>query len=302
MNPWPPFVWSFSRHQTWRRCRRAYWYDYYGARGGWRTGADPRARDLFLYKGLKTVPQFVGILVHEIAERLLRMIRDGRTIDREAVLEDAARQARRAIEDALAGLYRLDPTKYHGFVDVELADDTPPEHWAMTVDDVVLQVRALLDHPVFERLLEVPDRIVEIEELERVPIARVPTWVALDVLVRDGRGGFVVIDWKTGHLFDLPTIRQQVAVYATYVARKYEVPTRVIRGLAVSTRHGKFAELGFEPSAFTGVQDLVRRSASEMLAVLPDPETDDAPEEALPMLPDDAPACVTCRYRKLCGR
>jgi hypothetical protein len=296
-----PFVWSFSRHRTWQRCSREYWYDYYGSRGGWRSRADPAARELYLLKGLKSVPQWVGIVAHEVAERVLGLVQDGRGFDRESTLEGVQRRARRSVEDALAGLYRLNPKKYDGFLDIEYGS-VPSEHWAMAIDDLVEQVDALLEHPVMLRLLEVPDQIVEIERLERVPLGGVPVWVSLDVLVHDGKGRYVVVDWKTGRGGADEVAAMQVALYASYVQRRYGVGRDGVTGLVASTRTGGFREIAYDANMEARARQLVTRSASEMLQHVSDPSHDDAPAEAFPMLPEGDPACANCRYRRASGR
>lgn len=297
----PPFVWSFSRHRAWERCRREYWYDYYGARGGWRTKAGAEARELYVLKGLKTVPQWVGLHVHHVAERLLGLARDGRPADPDAAVLDGVRRARRELQDALAGLNRLDPRRRLGLVEVAYGQGSDAL-WGEAIADVEGQTRALLAHPILRRLLDVPDRIAEIERLERVLVAGVAVWVSLDVLVRDGRGGFVVIDWKTGRSVDPAEALEQVALYGAYVQRRYAAPDGAIRGVVASTRTGSFVEAGFDREVAQRVRELVHRSSAAMQGALPDPRLDEAPLDGFPMLPGGAAACATCRYRRLCER
>ncbi len=294
-------MWSHSRHRTWVRCRREYWYNYYGARGGWRGRSEPTVRSLYLFKGLKTVHQWVGILTHEVAEQVVGLGREGRAFDPEAVLETTRRRARRQIEDALSGLYRLNPKKHQGFLDIEY-DTADSELWAMALDDLTTQVSNLLVHPVLQRLLDVPERIIEVEQLERVPIRHVPTWVSLDVLVADGRGGYVVVDWKTGRTQSAEQSAEQLALYAAYVCRRYDTTPDRVRGLFASTRTGEYADVGLDRASAERVESTAVRSAAEMLAVLPDPTVDEAPEELFAPLPEGSPACPRCRYRRPCGR
>lgn len=296
-----PFVWSMSRHRTLQRCPRAYWYDYYGSRGGWRSKAAAEARELYLLKGLKSVPQWVGIEVHEVAERVVGLAREGRSFDLADTLADVRRRALRTMNDAKAGMYRLNPKRYHGFLDVEYGTETP-ERWAAAIEDLVEQVEAALTHPIMLRIFDVPARVVEVEQLERVPVAGVPTWVSLDVLVEDGRGGYVVVDWKTGRHVNELSVSRQVALYAAYVQRRYDVPASGVRGLIAYTRTKQFREVSCSPADLAEVRELVQQSAAEMRAHGTDPDSDEAPIEAFDLLPEGSETCATCRYRRICGR
>ena len=63
------FSWSRTRDNVFKECRRRYFYQYYGAWGGWDADADPLVRRLYVLKKLGTRQMWAGRLVHETIER-----------------------------------------------------------------------------------------------------------------------------------------------------------------------------------------------------------------------------------------
>ncbi len=55
------FSWSFSRHSTFEECPRKYWFNYYGAWGGWEYDAPAEARELYLLKKISNLHMLAGI-------------------------------------------------------------------------------------------------------------------------------------------------------------------------------------------------------------------------------------------------
>ena len=62
---------------------------------------------------------------------------------------------------------------------------------------------------------------LEVEELRQIQVDDIPVWVSLDALVRDGKGGFVIVDWKTGKNHTTEKVAGQLGIYALYVLDRY---------------------------------------------------------------------------------
>lgn len=297
-----PFTWSWSRHRSLETCHRRYFYDYYGSRHGWRRPVGDRARELYALKRLVGRSQWVGQRVHDIAAGVIGRWREGRDVVREELLADTARQTRRQIDDARRGLAALDPRKRTNFLVLFYEDDPGDAWWEDLVDEMCGQVEAWLDHPLAQRLHEVPERIREVEKLERLVVGEVPVWVSLDVLVEDGQGGFVVIDWKTGRHHVDEVVDGQLGVYGLYVHRRYGAPVDRVVGVHASTRFGDFRQHAIDAEGLRLTHELVHASAARMAALLADPGKDEADEDRFARLPEGDPQCATCRYRRACGR
>lgn len=300
------FSWSWSRHQTFHACLRRYWLLHYASWGGWEPGAPEEVRELYVQKHLSTRPQWIGILVHDAARWTLQQVRDGRRPLPERVVEQFRRRARRQLQDSVDGRYRYFPKRYVGFVEHYYGEAAPSEVWDEAVEEVARQVGALFENPVFLRLAEVPERIREIERLEQVLVEDVPVWVSLDVLVSDGRGGLVVVDWKTGAAHDVTSIGGQLGIYGLYVLKRYlrsrgdRADLSLVKAMYVNLRSGDREVFEIRREHTEAAQDLVVSSAASMRKRLDDPRENSARSEDFPGLPLDDPECRTCAVRRAC--
>ena len=68
ISPDQPLSWSFFRHTLFKKCKRAYFYHYYGAQGGWDNFADTYSRQIHKLKSIKTVE----LWVEDVFKRSLR--------------------------------------------------------------------------------------------------------------------------------------------------------------------------------------------------------------------------------------
>lgn len=303
------FSWSWSRHRAFQTCRRLYWHQHYGFWGGWE--ASSPAREIYVQKKLNSRPQWIGTTVHGAVEWVLGQVVRGNYPEPERVVERFRRKAWRDIEDSARGLYRHMPKKAPGFVDHYYALETPDEVWQADVDEIARQVANVFENPVFLRLSRVPERIVEFERLEQVVVDDVPVWVSLDVLVGDGEGGLVVIDWKTGKEHDTETVVRQLGVYGVYVMDRYfqvpplsEGPRPVdrIKAMYVNLRETHHEVRTVDPELLDNTVRTIRDSAEAMRSALVRPFENEGRIEDFPMTEEGARACSWCPYRRTCGR
>ena len=66
-----------------------------------------------------------------------------------------------------------------------------------------------------------PERIRQIEDLNELHLNGVKVWVKLDVLMDDGQGGLVIVDWKTGRSHVDETVNTQLGIYGVYAKRNW---------------------------------------------------------------------------------
>jgi len=59
IQPKQPFSWSFFRHNLFKKCKRAYFFHYYGSQDGWDEYADPRSRQIHKLKSIKTIDMWL---------------------------------------------------------------------------------------------------------------------------------------------------------------------------------------------------------------------------------------------------
>ncbi len=305
------FSWSWSRHQTFHTCLRRYWLTHYASWGGWDPSASAEVREIYIQKHLCSRPQWIGLLVHDAARFVLQQVRDGRRPHPERIVDQFRRLAHRQVRDSEVGRHRYFPKKYVGFLEHYYEEPVDPEIWSDAIDEITRQVGGLFEDPVFLRLTEVPERIREVERLEQLRVGDVPVWVSLDVLVADGRGGLVVVDWKTGAAPIAEAITSQLGIYALYVLRRYlrargSSPTprdlARVKTMYVNLRSGVREVRELRRDHVEQATALVRSSAEAMRARLEHVGDNLADPERFPRLPAGSAACTTCAFRRTCGR
>lgn len=297
-----PFLWSWSRHRQLEHCPRQYWYSYYGARGGWRADAPAQARELFRLKRLVGRSQWLGQLAHEAVADVLRGLVSGEAVDEPALRARVLAHAETAIAVARGASPPPPEGPPVGFEELDYGVDPGDAAWAQTIEDLATRIDDLLAHPVLMRLREVPERMIEVDRLRKVWLDGIGLYVAPDVLVDDGRGGRVIIDWKTGRGHDPDVVAQQMAVYAWWVCHDERLPPSRVAGVQANVPGDAHITVRFDGAQVDGIVALVRDSVERMAAYLPQPRRDQAPFEAFDPRPEGDPQCAGCRFRRPCGR
>jgi len=137
------FSWSRTRDNVFQECRRRYYYQYYGAWGGWDVNSDPLVRRLYILKQLATRQMWIGRLVHEAVERCLLALRDGHGLSEASLIEDTVRQMRAEWKGSRAGLYRETP-KRPSLFEHEYAVPIKDSEWQALRDHLVRCLRTEL--------------------------------------------------------------------------------------------------------------------------------------------------------------
>src|SRR5262249_22291539 len=157
------FAWARPRDNAFQECRRRYYYQYYGAWGGWAADADPAARALYVLKQLGTRQMWAGRLVHEAVERSLLALRDGHGLSESSLIEDTVRQMREEWKGSRDGVYRESPRRT-GLFEHEYRVSIRASEW-----------QALRDHVI--RCLRNFHRLPLVAEIKRTPVHR---WILIE--------------------------------------------------------------------------------------------------------------------------
>lgn len=295
-------VWSHSRSRAFGECLRAYWFTYYGSWGGWDAKAPPRVRDAYLQKKLTTRAMWTGTVVHGAAEAALKDARSGHAPALEQAVRRAKRQASEDIQGSASGKWTERPARRTGFAEHYYGLGVEPAQWEAAILEIERQIGVLWSHRIFQRLLDVPARIREIEDLRRFPVGDAEVYAVLDVLVDDGRGGVVIIDWKTGDAHENEEIAAQLGVYGLYATQELGVAADKVTALHVNLRHDTETRHAVGPPEIEAARAKIAESVAAMRALLVDVPGNVAREEHYPKLPEGDRRCGWCNFRRVCGR
>jgi len=296
-------VWSHSRARAFEGCPRAYWFTYYGSWGGWDAAAPEGARAAYVQKKLTTRAMWTGTVVHAVAEHHLRSVRDGYApVSVEEAVAGARNGARRDIRGSADGSWLERPARRVGFREHHYDEGVTEADWEAALDEIERQVRTLWGQRLFQRLLAVPKRIRELEDLRRFRVGDAEVYVALDVMVEDGRGGVVILDWKTGGAHDDAEIAVQLGVYGLYVTQELGGSPDRITAVHVNLRHDRETRHVVGPVQVQAARERIAASVAAMRAGLADVAGNVALVEAYPPLQEGEARCRWCNFRGVCGR
>ncbi len=290
------FSWSKSRDGLLRECARRYYFNHYGAWGGWEATADPRTRAIYVLKHLKGRRMWVGEVVHTAISDSLTALRGGQAVEPQAVLDglvDTMRTQWRASRDAR---YWDDP-KAGGLFEHEYG--VAVSDWEAVRDHAVRCLAAFFGSAWFAAVRDDPGSVLSVESLARFDFEGTAINVKIDVALRNG-GGIHIIDWKTGK----PTAAQvdlQLACYALYAAEAWEVGPADITCVESNLAQGTDRAIRVEPARLADARAHIRESIAGMKRLLRDPAANVAVEEDFP-LTDNERQCRWCPFRKVCPR
>lgn len=300
----PDFSWSHSRDDMFRRCQRRYYWHYYGSHRGWERGADEQARAAYRGKNLTTLPLVLGTEVHQRAREIIRSILGGEPAPS---LEQCRARTR-------AGLNRV----WRASQDREGFLRSPKRHPMLLEmyynlpisNDQLARVRAKLElctaHLCAWRGWEevracAPEDIQLYESIDAVEHHGIRLHAAPDLVYRDGRGPWIVVDYKTGAA---DGAEDQLALYALYLRELDVLPgydgTCVGRVVDLDAGEERSVEIG--PAHLARAERRIRDSSWGMrgLLVQLDTERNEPQPRARFALPVDTSGCRSCGFYSLC--
>ncbi len=306
------FSWSRSRAGAFDRCLRAYWWQYYGAWGGWDRNAPPEAREAYVLKNLANRWSWAGSAVHARIERILKRLQERALADRlpfaaipldpAAEVEGMTRSMRAQYRESLAGRYRDNPKKSFGLMEHEYRDPVDDAQWREVNAKAKTALRGFLESEVFAHIRETdPAGWFPIERLDQFDFEGTGIWTVPDFARRDGTGGAEIYDWKTGAVKP-DEDRIQLAGYTLWMESRHGIdPERVKNRLVYLGPEVIVHDFVLGPVELEQARGEIRASVAAMRARLADPATNRADREDFP-LTDDRSRCSTCGFRRLCGR
>ena len=309
-----PFSWSHSRAALYRTCPRRYYYRYYAPYGR-NSPAEQGDRTLCHLLGkLSVVPMMVGRVVHALADGSLRAAMAGNPWPAGS-LEASARVSLtrliRGSQRAMRAPASSRPLRTAGTILDEHYYRLPfgPEAEGAALDRAVTYARRLHQHPLYALALACPERVLSLEAVGRMEVAGFPVYAVPDLVLRLDDGRIAVVDWKTGAAVAerLAQHAAQLAVYALYVAGRWQVEEGRLTGLVADLNEGQSIEVPFGEGAMRRVEEEIAASVVCLRAALDDPDANVASARRFPPLAagsmplGDLPgACVPCPFRVLC--
>ena len=310
-------TWSVSRARLFRTCQRAYFYQYYGAWGGWDENAPETTRLLYILKNMTSFPLWGGSTVHDVIKDALVEFRATRKMPELTALQEAARARLNAgWKESRQKLWLKNPKKCTNLYEhyyAQEGEQVPSEEIAALRTKVFDALESFRNCGILQTLEQLPptqwgtiDTLSSfvagiLPAQDNAPELPLKVWCALDFSYIDPEGFYHIVDWKTGteHREEL---RLQLACYALFAMETQHFPLEKIRLEGVFLNDGgRISTYDINSETLLAAKDQILNSAKAMRAKLQDPVQNLADEEQFACTANDA-VCAHCPYQKVCPK
>lgn len=278
--------WSVSRYDTFRKCKRLYYYQYYGK-------FDKNAKQISFLKRLTSIPLEIGNITHDVIAELLKMVRkDVLKVKYKSLIDFSERECKRQLkEKCFFEKYYKQKEEVH-------------------LDDLFPKVKSCLDsfrqskwkNWLFDEGIKESEKwIIEPAGYGETRVGGLKAYLKVDfIFPKDER--VVVLDWKTGKK-DSAKHENQLVGYVYYASKQFEVGVDSIDAhiiyLGYEYDESKADVNEFDISRF---EDKVKKETKDMYEYCRDiEENNPLPKEEFQMV-ENLNICKFCNYKELCGR
>lgn len=294
------FAWSVSRNDTFRKCRRMYYYQYYGYWGGWDYAADKRTRTIYILKQLQNRHMWAGSKVHECIEKTLAEIKaDNKKINIERKIKITLGLMRKEFLNSKNKKYFEDPKRCALF-EHEYGLDVSKEEWQANANNVVECLKRFFNSDVYAEIAQLSDnQWLELEKFPYFYLDDFKIYAAIDFAFRINDEIFIY-DWKTGKE-DSEKDRFQLACYGLFATHKWNIRPKNI-SLVDFYLSGEYQNK-YKLSTFdlNEIQTQICSSIRKMQSLLDDSRENIASEMKF-CLTEDSKTCEFCSFKKICPR
>ena len=288
--------------QTFERCRRAYYYQYYGSWEGWYDDAPPDTRKLYLLKNLTTLPMWAGSIVHEtIAGSLMEFARTGTAITVGQLQARARNCLRGGWVDAVTKKWVRKP-KLTNLQELYYGNGKtlPKEQTEDCRNRVYGCLQAFAESPLLREIQTVPSMDWKpIDKLDSFQVEDVKVWCAIDFSYTAPDGTLRILDWKTGKE-KVKTIQTQLACYALFACERWFATLDKLRIAGVFLgENARVSTYPIAPELLIDTKEVILRDTVEMRKPLTDVTANVAREEDFACCEDEW-VCQRCSFREAC--
>ncbi|MGL6134481.1 MAG: PD-(D/E)XK nuclease family protein [Prochlorococcaceae cyanobacterium] len=283
----PQLGWSSTRWETFRSCRRRYFYQYYA-----RYDREFEQGRIQRLKQLSSIPMTVGTVVHDVLAKLLqRLLQSSAEIDQARFWPYVQNAISRELEQC-------------SLMEVHYGQRPAPEP-AELMGPVRRCLETFLASDrygwVRDQLDSDPRHLIEPPGYGEARLQGMKIYAKVDFLLEAG-GQAVILDWKSGRR-DIEKHTRQLLGYAAWAQDNLQVSAEQIR-CVVAYLQPEYEEIEKQPTSaeLEGLALEVAAEIEQMRRHCQDPERN------IPLAKDRFPLtenlghCRHCAFRELCDR
>jgi CRISPR/Cas system-associated exonuclease Cas4 (RecB family) len=267
--------WSYTRHRTWNRCQRQYYFDYIAPYV--KPPALVDANIIRLLKAFNSKFVLQGQLIHDILDEQIKLYCDKKPMDPAGAASAYSRkiaQNKMMASEVLTEFRNGEPVKDSFFTTIDEGGKACLNTFFETIWPVY-QDRECLRH----------------EEYDHFNIGDVGVTVKVDFVGRMPDGTLVLTDWKTGRDDDEYETELQMAAYVLWAMQYFKKSADEIGTELVFLKTGEKKPYAFFEERLREVEEMIKR---EFVAMNTSYEYGDFP--ARPSVRE----CLSCKFARVC--
>lgn len=241
-------AWSFTKHNLWRQCKRAYYYQYIGP--ALQNIKYSERQQLKQLKRLDSRFVLQGKLVHEVLENQLEQHHRGLDVSEDRAKEQYVKSVEKYRQDAQNALVEY----FNG--------DTISEAFFDRIRENGLDQISLFFGVIWLQLVH--SHYLRHEKFDRFSISKVEAIVKVDYVSKYQNGEIAISDWKTGIENEEYENELQIAAYVLWATQFYKVPPDKIRSELVYLTTGSIKSYNFSVEQLKEVEQLIVSDFKEM--------------------------------------
>lgn len=284
----PQLGWSTTRSETFRSCRRRYFYQYY-----WKFERELPLDRIVALRQLSSAPMIIGQAAHAVLAAVLkRLLTTRESIDQHRFQAYVAKAIEKEL-NSCSGLMEV----YYGEREPIAAADLQPAVLACMEPFLASDRYRWLR----EQLAADPPFLIEPPGFGEARLQELKIYAKVDALLQTSTET-VILDWKSGRQDPVKHLRQLVG-YAAWAEHTLAVEAGRIHCIAAYLQPA-YVEVEAMPSKaeLKALAIEVRAEIAQMKLLCADPERNSPLEKEAFPLTDNLGFCRHCAFRELCGR
>jgi len=291
------FSWSKSRDNIFKECRRKYFFNHYGFWNGWNANENDRTKRIYYLKKLSTKEVWMGSLVHEVIEYLLRKFQVGEAVSLGHVLTILKKRFDLGFRMSELKEYTGFNSRAHRFFEHEYKIGIFEKEKSDLLKKAEFCLTNFFNSDIFMEIRRSPiENWITLEEFLNFDFEGTKIFLSIDFAMRKGNK-IILYDWKTGRErladFDL-----QLSLYALYIADKFKILAKNIEMRIFNLAIDKVDVFDVDENKLEEMRKYIRESILDMKKLLKDVSSNFGIENDFEK--NEGEKCKWCNFRKVC--
>ena len=291
------FSWSKSRDNSFKECPRKYFFNHYGFWNGWIAAEDDRIKRIYYLKKLSTKEIWIGQIVHEVIEYVLKQFRLGNKITLSHAIAILRKKFDGDFIQSSLKEYTGFSSKAHKFFEDEYGIKINDEEKADLFKKAESCLTNFFNSDIFMEIRRTPlEDWIALEDFLSFDFEGSKVYLSIDFAMKKDNK-IILYDWKTGRE-RLADYDLQLTCYALHIAQKFNISPENIEARIFNLAIDKQDVFEINVKKLDEIKNYIRTSIKDMKDLLENVDENIAKEEDFEK--KEGFYCARCNFRKIC--